>query len=128
MAVMLCRRTGGHSASAQRFMCLLPGLPSIQAPPLPRVEQRVASDSAVALALISKCAMASGPWLREHKHRDLLLAINAAIAARPADLPAVELVKVTSHSGVVGNDMADIGAGAAAAGAASGSAHLYAAA
>ena len=89
----------------------------------------VASDSAVALALISKCAMAPGPWLREHKHRDLLLAIDAAIAARPADLPAVELVKVTSHSGVVGNDMADIGAGAAAAGdAASGSAHAYAAA
>ena len=49
----------------------------------------VASDSAVALALISKCALAPGPWLREHKHRDLLLAIDAAIAARPAGVPAV---------------------------------------
>jgi hypothetical protein len=74
----------------------------------------LASDSAVALALVDNVTNHPGPWLAEHKHRHLLLAIRDAIAARPAGSPPLLLVKVRSHAGVAGNLAADWGAAAAA--------------
>ncbi|MFN5998335.1 MAG: RNase H family protein [Paracoccaceae bacterium] len=74
---------------------------------------RVATDSACALSQIQHYLM-HPHRMREHKHRDLLCAIHATLAARQTP---VVLCKVTSHSGLVGNDMADAAARAAAEGA-----------
>ena len=53
--------------------------------------------------------------MREHKHRDLLLAIQAAVDVCPPG-PPLRLIKVLSHAGVVGNESAGVGPVAAASG------------
>ena len=74
----------------------------------------IATDSAVSLATIDRFAKDPAS-MRNHKHRMLIDAICREVARRPSGSP-VHLLKVISHAGVVGNELADVAAGEAAAG------------
>jgi ribonuclease HI len=43
----------------------------------------------------------------EHRHRDLLIAIRDIIDQHPDKAPPIEIYKVTSHTGIHGNEQAD---------------------
>jgi ribonuclease HI len=66
----------------------------------------IATDSAAAMHLISK-VVREPHHFRHHKHRGLLLRIMEEIKNRTMPL---KMYKVKSHSGIVGNELADIAA------------------
>ena len=67
---------------------------------------KVATDSLAGMYLIQKAIMHPHS-LTDHPHQELLSAIRARLRAR---YHPVHIYKVKSHSGIIGNEMADIGA------------------
>lgn len=75
----------------------------------------IASDSAASLYLIKR-AINEPRRLHLSKHRDLLGSIVELLHARQTRGAHADLIKVVSHTGLHGNEMADEGAGAVAVG------------